>query len=144
MSLTDNCSFVDLREFIARCLEACGMPTRDAGTAADLMARADLMGQDGHGVFRLPMYVKRIRAGGMNMTPKFERLSERTATALIDGDNDGNNFVNAFMSYSFNHRHSLWFGYRYLSVVKKTRENGGRVKTDFTQQGPTLGWTFSF
>ena len=63
---------------------------------------------------------------------------------LINGDNSGNNFVNAFMSYSFNERHSLWFGYRYLSVVKKTRQDGGRLKTDFTQQGPTLGWTFTF
>ncbi|WP_146589671.1 Ldh family oxidoreductase [Puniceibacterium confluentis] len=77
----------DLRAFIARCFKACGMPTPDAAKVADLMTKADLMGQDGHGVFRLPMYVKRIRAGGMNMTPAFKRLKDRPATALIDGDN---------------------------------------------------------
>ena len=76
-----------LQAFIARSFEACGMPAVDAGTAAKLMTRADLMGQDGHGVFRLPMYVRRIRAGGMNMAPTFNRLKDRPATALIDGDN---------------------------------------------------------
>ena len=51
------------------------------------MVKADLMGQDGHGVFRLPMYIKRLRAGGLNPTPEFRCLEDRTATALIDGDN---------------------------------------------------------
>ena len=76
-----------LHAFIARCLTACDMPQDDAGTVARLMTEADLIGQEGHGVFRLPMYIKRIRAGGMNMRPAFKVLSERTATALIDGDN---------------------------------------------------------
>ncbi len=85
--MVDLVTHADLRSFISRCLEACGMPAPDAGTVARLMAQADLMGQDGHGVFRLPMYIKRIRAGGMNMNPQFKRLSDRPATALIDGDN---------------------------------------------------------
>jgi LDH2 family malate/lactate/ureidoglycolate dehydrogenase len=85
--MTEKIAPADLEGFIARCLAACGMPGPDARKAAALMTRADLMGQDGHGVFRLPMYVKRIRAGGMNMTPQFKRLSDRAATALIDGDN---------------------------------------------------------
>lgn len=85
--MTDTTTHAHLRAFIARCLEACGMPEADAAKVGELMAQADLMGQDGHGVFRLPMYVRRIRAGGMNMTPTFARLKERPATALIDGDN---------------------------------------------------------
>lgn len=84
--MTETTVLADLEAFIARSLEACGMPIADAETVARLMARADLMGQDGHGVFRLPMYIKRIKAGGMNMTPRFKRLSDRTSTALIDGD----------------------------------------------------------
>lgn len=87
MPLSPNVSHSDISAFIARCLSACGMPAADAHQVADLMARADLMGQDGHGVFRLPMYIKRIRAGGMNMDPTFKVLEERAATALIDGDN---------------------------------------------------------
>jgi len=76
-----------LQAFITRCLMATGMPGTDAQTAADLMTQADLMGQDGHGVFRLPMYIRRIRSGGLNVRPQFRRVQDRTATALIDGDN---------------------------------------------------------
>lgn len=85
--MSDPIPHGDLKAFIARCLTACAMPVSDAEKVADLMTQADLIGQDGHGVFRLPMYIKRIRAGGMNMTPSFKRLSDRSATALIDGDN---------------------------------------------------------
>lgn len=80
-------SFRELSRFIASAFQATGMPAKDAETAGDLMARADLMGQDGHGVFRLPMYIRRIRAGGMNVVPEFRRVEDRAATALIDGDN---------------------------------------------------------
>jgi len=76
-----------LQAFIAGSFVAAGMPEADAQTAADLMTKADLAGHDGHGVFRLPMYIRRIRAGGLNLTPQFNRIQERTATALIDGDN---------------------------------------------------------
>lgn len=75
-----------LQTFIAQCFVATGMPKTDADIAASLMTQADLMGQDGHGVFRLPMYIRRIRAGGLNVTPRFKRLQDRTATALVDGD----------------------------------------------------------
>ncbi|MEM7462604.1 MAG: Ldh family oxidoreductase [Pseudomonadota bacterium] len=80
-------SFADLSKFIARVFEACDMSNPDAEKAANLMAKADLMGQDGHGVFRLPQYVKRIAAGGLNVSPAFSTIEDRAATALIDGDN---------------------------------------------------------
>ncbi len=35
------------------------------------MADADLQGSDGHGVIRLPQYIKRIRAGGINKQPEY-------------------------------------------------------------------------
>jgi L-2-hydroxycarboxylate dehydrogenase (NAD+) len=80
-------SHTALTAFIARSFVATGMPKGDADAAAQMMTKADLMGQDGHGVFRLPMYIRRIRAGGLNVTPTFRRVQDRTATALIDGDN---------------------------------------------------------
>lgn len=61
------------------------------------MARADLIGQDGHGVFRLPQYIKRIKAGGINVAPNIKVLEERTATAVVDGDNALGHIV---MSYA--------------------------------------------
>jgi LDH2 family malate/lactate/ureidoglycolate dehydrogenase len=77
----------DLHGFIARVLGACGFPDADAARVADLMTEADVRGSDGHGVFRLPMYVKRIRSGGINVRPRIRIIKERKAQALLDGDN---------------------------------------------------------
>ena len=76
-----------LRYFIASAFEAVGMPAEDARTVAGLMAEADLQGSDGHGVIRLPQYLRRIRGGAVNLTPTIKVLQERAATALVDGDN---------------------------------------------------------
>jgi len=77
----------DLAHFIKDCLITCGIPASDATSTAQLMAQADLMGHDGHGVFRLPQYIKRILDGGINVKPDIHTIEERTAMALIDGDN---------------------------------------------------------
>jgi len=76
-----------LRYFIAMAFEAVGMPAADARTVAGLMAEDDLQGSDGHGVIRLPQYLKRIRAGGVNLTPDIRIVQERAGTALLHGDN---------------------------------------------------------
>jgi len=77
----------NLQDFITRSFLVCGVDAKGAALAADLMARADLMGQDGHGVFRLAQYIKRIQAGGINPAPVFRTVEDRAATALVDGDN---------------------------------------------------------
>ncbi len=63
------------------------MPSADARTVAALMADADLQGSDGHGVIRLPQYLKRIRSGGVNLHPDIRIERERAAMALLNGDN---------------------------------------------------------
>ena len=77
----------DLERFIDSAFVACGLPPADAAIVAGLMTLADLRGSDGHGVFRLAQYVKRIKAGGINVTPNIRIVSERKAQALVDGDN---------------------------------------------------------
>jgi LDH2 family malate/lactate/ureidoglycolate dehydrogenase len=76
-----------LREFIARAFGKAGMPPADAATVAALMAEADLQGSDGHGVIRLPQYLRRIRAGGIDLHPDIRVERERAGMALIDGGN---------------------------------------------------------
>lgn len=76
-----------LAAFIDRVLRACGFPDADAAKVARLMTEADIRGSDGHGVFRLPMYVKRIRSGGINVKPNIRIVKERKGSALVDGDN---------------------------------------------------------
>ena len=76
-----------LRDFVARAFVAAGMPGDDAGTVAALMTEAELQGSDGHGVIRLAPYLRRIRAGGIELRPDIRIVEERAATALLDGGN---------------------------------------------------------
>ena len=76
-----------LESFITQAMVSLGLPQEDAQTVGHLMAEADMQGSDGHGVIRLVPYAKRILAGGMNLKPNIRVVQERTAMALIDGDN---------------------------------------------------------
>lgn len=73
--------------FLADVLEAEGIPEADAITVGDLMVQADLLGGDGHGLFRLPRYVSRLKAGGFNRHPDIRIDRKGGAMALVDGDN---------------------------------------------------------
>jgi L-2-hydroxycarboxylate dehydrogenase (NAD+) len=76
-----------LEAFATRILTALGLPEGDAALCAARMIEADLRGVDTHGIFRLPHYSQRIRAGGINLHPKVHAARENAVTALIDGDN---------------------------------------------------------
>jgi LDH2 family malate/lactate/ureidoglycolate dehydrogenase len=77
----------DLVRFIAAAYRAVGVGASDALHAAELMAASDLSGADGHGVFRLPQYIRRIKAGGLNTAPEIRVIRRSKAVALVDGDN---------------------------------------------------------
>jgi L-2-hydroxycarboxylate dehydrogenase (NAD+) len=66
---------------------AAGLPGEDAARCAALMTEADLTGADGHGVLRLPQYVRRLKAKGFNAHPNITVTKTAPATALVDGDN---------------------------------------------------------
>ena len=85
--LSSHATISDLRAFIGRVLEKVGLPPADADRVAELIAEADARGADGHGVFRLPQYVKRIESNGINTRPNIHVIREQTAMALMDGDN---------------------------------------------------------
>src|SRR5436853_323341 len=76
-----------LAAFIQEALTKVGLPEQDASTVAGLMAEADLQGSDGHGVSRLPQYVRRIKAGGFNVRPNIHVVREHAGTAVLNGDN---------------------------------------------------------
>jgi LDH2 family malate/lactate/ureidoglycolate dehydrogenase len=81
--------------FITDALAKMGLPAPDAAKVAELMLEADLTGADAHGVFRLPQYVRRLRAGGVNPRPDIKVRQTAPATALIDGDNGMGHLVMA-------------------------------------------------
>jgi L-2-hydroxycarboxylate dehydrogenase (NAD+) len=76
-----------IKTLITDALGAAGLPHADAALCAELMTEADLTGFDAHGVFRLPQYVRRLRAGGFNPAPEIRVERTAPATALVDGDN---------------------------------------------------------
>ncbi len=76
-----------LRAFTASALHAAGLDQASAERTAELMNRADLQGSDGHGIIRLAPYIARIEAGGINLKPDIHIVRQRTATAVVDGDN---------------------------------------------------------
>jgi LDH2 family malate/lactate/ureidoglycolate dehydrogenase len=76
-----------IRALIEDSLTTAGLPRADAAVCARLMGEADLTGADAHGVFRLPQYVRRLKAGGFNPQPNITVQRSAPATALVDGDN---------------------------------------------------------
>src|SRR5690349_23359903 len=84
-----------IRSLIEDSLERAGLPRADAAVCARLMTEADLTGADAHGVFRLPQYVRRLRAGGINPRPDIRVTRTAPATALVDGDNGMGHLVMA-------------------------------------------------
>jgi len=76
-----------LEGLVAAVFEALRVPPQDARAVAALMAEADALGYDTHGVFRLRQYANRLRGGGCNARARPSIVSETMATALVDGDN---------------------------------------------------------
>jgi len=85
-----------LESFIARAFVAVGIAAAEAKSIAELMTRADLMGADGHGVFRLPQYIRRIKGGAVNVQPRIRIEREAAGMALVNGDNGMGHLVMKF------------------------------------------------
>jgi LDH2 family malate/lactate/ureidoglycolate dehydrogenase len=86
----------DLENFITRAFEAVDLPPADARIIAGLMTRADVNGSEGHGIFRLPQYIRRIKGGAVNVRPNIRIEREAAAMAVINGDNAMGHLVMRF------------------------------------------------
>ena len=89
-------SVPQLETFIARAFEAVGIAKSEATIIAELMVRADAQGSEGHGVFRLPQYIRRIKGGAVNVKPNIRVAREAAGMALVDGDNGMGHLVMRF------------------------------------------------
>lgn len=87
MTLPRRISAERIEGFVAKAFTAVGIAPDDGATIARLMTGIDLRGLDGHGIFRLPQYIRRIQAGGINVDADIHIVRETDSTALIDGDN---------------------------------------------------------
>ena len=98
-----------LRNFVASAYRGVGMAESDAQRIAELQTEADLRGADGHGVFRLPQYVRRIKSGAVNVVPNIRIERQTAAMALVDGDNGMGHLVMRFAA---------------LTAIAKARRSG--------------------
>lgn len=85
-----------LEAFLHRSFVAVGIPAGDAKLIAELMVRADVQGSEGHGIFRLPQYIRRIKGGAVNVRPDIRVAREAAGMALVDGDNGMGHLVMRF------------------------------------------------
>jgi L-2-hydroxycarboxylate dehydrogenase (NAD+) len=95
-TVTRRIPAAQLEAFTARALETVGISNAEAKVIAGLMVRADLQGSEGHGIFRLPQYVRRIKGGAVNVRPKVKVVREQAGMALVDGDNGMGHVVMRF------------------------------------------------
>ena len=82
--------------FIHKVFMAAGMPEEESCIVSELMTEADINGSDGHGIFRLPGYIRRIREGGINLKPNIRIERQKSGMALVDGDNAQGHLVMRF------------------------------------------------
>jgi len=85
-----------LESFIAKAFQAVGISAAESKSIAELMVRADVQGSEGHGVFRLPQYIRRIKGGAVNLKPNIRVEREAAGMALVNGDNGMGHLVMRF------------------------------------------------
>ncbi|PZA07232.1 MULTISPECIES: Ldh family oxidoreductase [unclassified Meiothermus] len=63
-----------------------GLSAEHAGAMAEVLLEAELEGNAGHGLSRLPQYTQQLRAGGLNARPAMRLERPRPAVALLHAD----------------------------------------------------------
>ncbi|MEM9223587.1 MAG: Ldh family oxidoreductase [Pseudomonadota bacterium] len=76
-----------LGAFLTRCYQEAGLDGSSAASIAELIVDTELRGVATHGAIRVPAYIARLRAGGLNPNPKMTVKSEAPATAVLFADN---------------------------------------------------------
>ncbi|HEM56382.1 MAG TPA: Ldh family oxidoreductase [Thermodesulfobium narugense] len=112
----------ELVEWATQVLKKMSMSESDAKTTATILVKADLRGIETHGLARLPIYVERIKKGGINPKPNLKVLKETSVTTLIDADNAMGQVAGQFaMSKAIEKAHKTFVG---ISSVRKGNHFG--------------------
>lgn len=75
-----------LKRFTVALFMKHGVPEADATLVADCLVWANLRGQDGHGVSRLPRYIHWLGTGEVNAKPDITVWSDAPALIALDAD----------------------------------------------------------
>jgi len=67
-------------------LEAVGVPTTEAKMTARAIVASDRWGIGSHGLMRLPFYLSRLQAGGINPKAELKIVTDLPSLVIFDGD----------------------------------------------------------
>lgn len=83
----------ELKNMTRKVFEKHGLSEEISETIADVLVHANLRGVDSHGVLRVEHYIKRMKAGGINLNPELQETKSTSTTGTLDGDNGFGHFV---------------------------------------------------
>ncbi len=75
----------ELTKIVKRLLMAEQVPSDEADIITDSLLEADLRGISSHGVMRLPIYLKRLKAQSVKSRAEYETIVESKNVMLLDG-----------------------------------------------------------
>lgn len=78
---------VEARNLATNLLRRAGMPEEPANRSAELLVLADIWGIGSHGLLRLPYYLARLSAGGVNPTADLHVVRDTGAVVAYHGAN---------------------------------------------------------
>lgn len=78
-------SYDALNDFVRSALARHGVPTQDAGIAAECLLYANLSGVDSHGIVHLAHYLRRLKKGSINPIPSTRYAEPRSGILRVDG-----------------------------------------------------------
>jgi len=67
-------------------LEAAGVPKQEAATTARCIVASDRWGIGSHGLMRLPFYLSRLQASGINPKAQLKTVTDLPSLVVFDGD----------------------------------------------------------
>lgn len=85
-----------LAPWVSQIFQASGMLATDAALTAETLVVADARGVYSHGCLRVPLYLTRIEKGAVDPAAQPALVSEKGATALVDGRNGAGQVVSRF------------------------------------------------
>ena len=77
----------NLTSFMIALTTKIGLPERDAAIFAASLIDADLKGIQSHGMIRLPIYIRRMECGLVNVASSVELVKNNQAISLLDAKN---------------------------------------------------------
>jgi ureidoglycolate dehydrogenase (NAD+) len=77
----------ELHEFVTRLTQKAGLPEEEGGILAHTLIEADLKGIRTHGLLRLPIYLKRMETGVIDVQESIRVVSDRGAITRLDARN---------------------------------------------------------